>query len=623
VHLSGNFSSEAELKEKQDFMYRQSKLGKVFHGILEVATNKITIITAIHKIKSNKGANTAGIDRQKMNRYLQMDTDELIELVKNSMYSYKARPVRRVYIQKSNGKLRPLGIPTILDRIIQQCLKLVIEPIAEARFYPQSYGFRPYRGTTHAMQEMFQLCNSRAKEKPYYCIEGDIKGYFDNINHRLLLQKLWRIGVHDKRIIAIVAEMLRAGYFEQDALFATEKGTPQGGILSPLLANIYLNDFDWFIGRMYHYPFQRTALLASDRIRLKYNGVIPKFLIRYADDWIILTPKQHEAQRLYKNLLKYFKHKLKVELSEEKTLITDLREHYVNFLGFRMLTEQKRLAWNKPTNEISVKTYPNPNKVNKQIRVIRDEIAKLYNIRRPLQMAIQIERINMMIIGAAEYWKYVLSSKVFHKIDYAINKKAYEVFRKIYGVKTLQHNVPLNSLHNRRDRHKGHIDTSFAVNIDGMWIGFTKAYLTGSAYLKGFYDQKVTPYSQDGRELYQKKLKRQLPKDRPTLYNDADILYKSMNNKLYNFEYFMNREYAFNRDKGKCKCCETALSPGNGHCHHVNNRLPITEINKVPNLAWLCVDCHQHVHGKETPDTLPHKTKKKLQKYILKLTEIL
>lgn len=614
MHLNGNFSSETQLNEKLDYIYSQSKLGRVFHGILEVAANKTTIITAIHKIKSNKGAMTAGIDGQKMNRYLQMDMDKLISLIQQNIYSYRPRPVRRVYIEKANGKKRPLGIPTILDRIIQQCLKIVLEPIAEAKFYPESYGFRPYRSTKHAVQEMFQLANCNLKQKPYYCIEGDIKGYFDNINHRLLLRKLWNIGIHDKRIIAIINEMLRAGYFEYEHFYTTEKGTPQGGILSPLLANIYLNDFDWYIGRTYHYPFQKTTLLAADRINLRRRGIIPKYLIRYADDWIIMTTTMQEAKRLLQNLTKYFKHRLKVELSSEKTVITNLGETHIDFLGYRMLTERKRNG-HMLTDIISCKTYPNPLKVNKQIRSLRDEISQLYLIRKPLGMAIHIEKINAMIIGIAEYWKTALCSKTFHKIDHAVNRKAYEIFHKIYGSKALGFNVPMAKLHNRPDRHKGYKDTAFAVKLNDMWIGLTKTYLTHTSYLKNFFDQKLTPYTEAGRDLYKSSQRRQMPLARPTLYDDADILHKAMDSKLYNFEYFMNREYAYNRDRARCKCCDIPLLAGNRNCHHVKPNLPPDKLNKVPNLAWLCINCHKLIHAKEPLSGLSSKAVKKITQY--------
>ena len=284
MNLKRNFTSEAELKNLLDVIYHQSSKGRSFHGIMEAAFNEVTIITAIHKIKSNKGADTAGVDAAKMDQYLHMDKESLIKLVKGTAAAYEPKPVKRCYIKKSNGKLRPLGIPTILDRIIQECLRIILEPIAEARFYPHSYGFRPYRATKHAVKEIVSLINVRAANKPVYAIEGDITAYFDNIDHRILLKKLWKIGIHDKRVLAIIKRMLEAGYMEKGEWNDTEAGTVQGGVISPLLANIYLNDFDWTIGRMYHHPKAKGKRQSDDRRRLRAKGVKPKYLIRYADD---------------------------------------------------------------------------------------------------------------------------------------------------------------------------------------------------------------------------------------------------------------------------------------------------------------------------------------------------
>ena len=153
--------------------------------------SEVTIVTAIHNIKSNKGSKTAGVDGAKMDRYLQMPKDELTQLIQSKFMDYKPKPARRVYIPKSNGKQRPLGIPTALDRIIQECVRIILEPICEARFYPHSYGFRPYRAQKHAIRDIVNVINASCKspDQPVWAVEGDIKGCFDNIDHRLLLPK--------------------------------------------------------------------------------------------------------------------------------------------------------------------------------------------------------------------------------------------------------------------------------------------------------------------------------------------------------------------------------------------------------------------------------------------------
>ena len=343
MHLNVRFSTEAEMKQTLDFLYEKSKEGVAFTGLAEAMVNEVTIVTAIHNIKSNKGSKTAGVDQAKMDKYLQMPREELIALIRDSFKNYRPKPARRVYIPKKNGKQRPLGIPTVLDRIIQECVRIVIEPICEAKFYPHSYGFRPYRAQKHAIRDIINVINSatRSPDQPVWAVEGDIKGCFDNIDHRILLKKIWRIGIHDKRVIKMIQQMLKAGYIESGKLNDTRLGTMQGGILSPLLSNVYLNDFDWFVGRMYMEPHRQCKHKCNDTRRLKWSGVTPKYNFRFADDWVILTSTEQEAYRLKRMLTKYFKSKLKLELSQEKTFVTDLRTEGIHFLGFVVKAERK------------------------------------------------------------------------------------------------------------------------------------------------------------------------------------------------------------------------------------------------------------------------------------------
>ena len=304
---------EAELKQTLDFLYEKSKEGIAFTGLVEAMVNEVTIVTAIHNIKSNKGSKTAGVDQMKMDKYLQMPKEDLIALIRDNFSNYKPKPARRVYIPKKNGKQRPLGIPTVLDRIIQECVRIIIEPICEARFYPHSYGFRPYRAQKHAIRDIVNVINAStfSQDQPVWAVEGDIKGCFDNIDHRILLKKIWRIGIHDKRVIKMIHQMLKAGYIESGTLNDTNLGTMQGGILSPLLSNVYLNDFDWFVGRMYMEPHRQCKYKCNDTRRLKWSGVTPKYNFRFADDWVILTSTEQEAYRLKRMLTKYFRNKMK------------------------------------------------------------------------------------------------------------------------------------------------------------------------------------------------------------------------------------------------------------------------------------------------------------------------
>ena len=371
MHLSVRFSTEKELKQFQDLLYEKSGQGVSFTGLLEAMVSEVTIVTAVHNIKSNKGSKTAGVDRMKMDKYLQMPKEELFQLIQSNISNYKPKPAKRKYIEKANGKKRPLGIPTVLDRIIQECMRLILEPICEARFYPHSYGFRPYRAQKHAIRDIVNVINAsvKSKDQPVWAVEGDIKGCFDNINHRLLLKKLWRIGIHDKRVLKIISQMLKAGYIDQDLYHATEMGTPQGGILSPLLSNVYLNDFDWYVGRCYMEPHRQCKHKCNDTRRLKWSGITPKYNFRYADDWVILTSTEQEAFRMKHELTKYFKHRMKLELSQEKTYVTDLRKNGIHFLGYIVKAERKRKTPDPATwsDNLVGKPFPDMERLTKKI----------------------------------------------------------------------------------------------------------------------------------------------------------------------------------------------------------------------------------------------------------------
>lgn len=619
MHLKHSFTSEAELKEKLDFIYSQSKSGKSFHGIIEVAFNEVTIITAIHNIKVNRGANTPGIDNNKIDKYLQMDKKELIEFIQKQVSNYKPKPVKRIYIRKSNGKLRPIGIPTILERIIQECIKIVIEPIVEAKFFPNSYGFRPYRATKHAVMDITSKINVNSKLKPIYVIEGDIKSFFDNINHRILLKKLWKMGVHDKRVLAILKEMLIAGYMEEDTFYDTESGTAQGGVISPLLANVYLNDFDWTVGKMYQYPERSCKRVEDDRTRLRNRGIIPKYLVRYADDWTLQTTTETEAKRLLKYLNKYFRHKLKLELSSEKTVITNIQEKPIKFLGFMVKAGKARSTPKnpKPTNIVG-KTYSDMNKVKAKTGEILKEIKKLKYMGKRQKQAAQIEKINSMIIGVAEYYKTFICSKAFNYIDYRVGETAYATFKSIFQKQYKKYKVSIESLTNRPERHKGYKSKTYAIKVGDMNIGITKAFITHSQWIRCPYNQKMTPYTEEGRNLYLKQTKKKkLPLSRPPLYDIHTL--EQCKDTEDNFEFYMNREYAYNRDGGKCKICGEVLVESNRHCHRINEKQLLNKVNKVANLAWLCKTCDGYIHNEKLPKGIDNSKIKKIQKYRSKL----
>lgn len=622
VHLNVRFSTEAELKQTLDFLYVKSKEGISFTGLIEAMVNEVTIVTAIHNIKSNKGSKTAGVDQMKMDKYLQMPKEELIALIRDNFSNYRPKPAKRVYIPKKNGKKRPLGIPTVLDRIIQECVRIIIEPICEARFYPHSYGFRPYRAQKHAVRDIINVINAStySKDQPVWAVEGDIKGCFDNIDHRILLQKIWRIGIHDKRVIKIIQQMLKAGYIESGARNDTKLGTMQGGILSPLLSNVYLNDFDWYVGRMYMEPHRKCKHKCNDTRRLKWLGVTPKYNFRFADDWVILTSTEQEAYRLKRVMTKYFRNKMKLELSQEKTFVTDLRTEGIHFLGFVVKAEKKRKTPDPQTwtENLVGKPLPDMERLKDKIQKIADEVRVIGESTERSVQAAQIQRVNSMIVGLAQYLQPSICSHALHVIDRRINNTALAVWKKRFPRHYNKYQIPMEKLCNLPHRHEGYKSKTFAVPIEGEWFGITMAFITHSKYESKPFDQRMTPYTEEGRRIYSyyRSRSKPLPCDRPSVNTARDIQLSVYAKTVYNFEYFMNREYAYNRDKGKCKCCKKPLFLDNKkYCYHVKGELPLGKVNKVQNLVWLCNDCYLMVNNGPIPPNIDEKVLKKIQKY--------
>ena len=592
--------------------------------------HEVTIVTAVHNIKSNKGSKTAGVDEIKMDSYLQMPKQELIDLIQRKFHKYQPKPARRVYIPKSNGKQRPLGIPSAIDRVVQECMRIVLEPICEAQFYPHSYGFRPYRAQKHAIRDIVNVINAgcRSPDQPVWAVEGDIKGCFDNINHRLLLQKLWRMGIHDKRVLSIIKAMLKAGYIESGIYYATTIGSPQGSILSPLLSNVYLNDFDWYIGRSYMEPHRQCKHKCNDTRRLKWSGITPKYNYRFADDWVILTSTQAEALRLKRQLTKYFRYRMKLDLSQEKTYVTDLRTDGIHFLGFVVKAERKRKTPDPATwSETLVgKPFPDMNRLTKKICNLSKEVRRIGLFTQPNTQAAQIQYVNSIIMGLAQYLQPSICSAAYHAIDRRVNNTALAVWKNLFPKRYNQMQVPLQTLCNLPHRHEGYKSKTFAIEIEGKWFGITCAFITHAKYETRPFNQHMTPYTEEGRRIYvsYRTKHKPLPCDRPSINTPEDILlsaYARGKGWKANFEYFMNREYAYNRDKGKCKCCGRYFSDNlPKHCHHVNNKLPVEKINKVSNLAWLCVLCHRMVHNSPIYPGTDQKTIRKIEQYKQKLT---
>ncbi len=300
-----------------------------------------------------------------------------------------------------------------MDRMIQQCILQVLEPICEAKFHKKSNGFRPNKSTENAiaqMETLIQLSNY------HIVVDIDIKGFFDNVNHPKLLKQIWTLGIRDKKLISIISSMLKA---EVRGIGIPEKGTPQGGILSPLLSNIVLNELDWWIASQWEFFPLEENKCKNKNYYLKNSKLKRCYIVRYADDFKIICKKKSDAEKLFIATKKWLKERLGLETSPEKSKIVNLRKHYSEFLGFKIKVKFKRKKYvikSCISDKAKMKIKANCNKAIESIQNSKDDLDEIINI----------QKYNSTIIGIHNYYQ------IATMVCWDLGKIAYEISRTMY-----------------------------------------------------------------------------------------------------------------------------------------------------------------------------------------------
>ncbi len=581
--------TETQLREIQDKLYQQSKEvydagGRpAWKGLLEIMSAETTIVTAIHNIKSNHGSETPGVDGKRMRKdYLQKSHQWVIRDIQKAFRHFEAQKIRRKYIDKpGKAEKRPLGIPTIRDRIVQECMRIVLEPICEAQFFAHSYGFRPMRDTAMALERINFLTHHTGY---HWVVEGDISKCFDRIDHNILLKRLYHIGVKDRRVLQIIKAMLKAGVM--DVCEVNEDGTPQGGLISPLLANVYLDIMDEWITTQWenkrtHHAYSRPDCKIN---ALRKTSLMPGYLVRYADDFVIITDTRAHAMEWKARLQLFLQEKMKLTLSTEKTLITDVRKKYIKFLGY----EFKNVR-GKARKGYIVRTIPDRNRLKRKVDEIVESIKKIPRNYNREKMIDAINRINSKIRGLIQYyqcctWVNIAMKKYARKLSWAAIRRL-----KQYKGKW----IPANQTQNLPRVHQEYKQKIPAIKYHDIYIGITELTFCRWQKTPG-KNQEETPFSDSGRQLYFKRTKKKRIQARlDELYSDraANLAITGKWGKLNNFEFIMNRAYALNRDKLKCRVCGGWLIGCTPYVHRINPNLPLNKVNRVNNLVSVHKKC--------------------------------
>lgn len=434
-----------KLQKQLDEMYKMSKEGIKFHSLMRLITCKDNILLAIDTIRRNKGKNTPGTNKTVMSDILEKPLTEIVNYIRERLNWYEPQTIRRKYIPKSDGKKRPLGIPTMEERLIQQCILQIIEPIVETKFSKASFGFRPHKNAHQAWQKIHhRLCSTKLQ----YMVDLDIKGFFDNVNHSKLIKQLYTIGIQDKKLLSIIKEMLKAKIVEpkfgKNYEVTLNKGTPQGGILSPLLANVVLNEFDQWIMSQWEEVKTRKKFKTEKSKRPCMNKTKLKRLIyvRYADDFRILTLNETQATKIFHASKQWLEKRLHLEISEEKSKITNLLKKNGEFLGMqvKLVPNSKKYETGNSTQRFEY--LPATSLTDKVIERIGDNIReRIKAIKYTFDPDSRVRKIldyNAYIRGLQYYSVVSKWSKISSRLTWDTRKITYNRLRRIYKTRKLK-----------------------------------------------------------------------------------------------------------------------------------------------------------------------------------------
>ena len=553
------------IQNQFDTLYEKSKSNTVFKDLMPLIISEQNIMLAYRNIKKNSGSHTRGVNSSTIVNLGEKEPQKLVDYVIHRLENFTPHAVRRVEIPKPDGRTRPLGIPTIEDRLIQQCIKQVLEPICEAKFYSHSYGFRPNRSTHHAIARAMFLVNLNDY---HFVVDVDIKGFFDNVNHGKLLKQLWTLGIQDKELLSIISKSLKAPI---KGIGIPDRGIPQGGLVSPLYANVVLNELDWWIASQWDtFPSRKIYL---SRPNYKGNGTLKKiYIVRYADDFKIFCKTRSEADKVFIAVKRWLKERLMLDISPEKSKVVNLKKNYSNFLGFKLKLRKKSGKWILKSHMADKAKDNCKSKIREAIAQIRKE---------PNQWSVM--RFNATILGLHNYFK--IATNVYVDFD----RIAFDV-RKTLLCRTKTHRTKTGSKSKAFQNFYGEF-TGKVFYVEKMALYPVNGVKTSPPMC---FTQSICNYTQEGRRKIHEMQKSVSPQ----------ILQYLMGNPIKgrSVELNDNRISMYVAQRGKCAITHEPLETKDMEVHHITP-IELGGKDNYENLVLVTYTVHKLIHA-TTPEAI-------------------
>jgi RNA-directed DNA polymerase len=519
------------IRETFDLLTKRSK------AVVILATWRIT--------QRNTGKYTAGVDGIAIPKGQSREYQNQIRhrIMAEIDIGKKPDKIRRVYIPNPNGKKRPLGIPTIHDRIVQEILRIALDPIVEYRYNGNSHGFRPKRSCQDAMSQLF--LKLAKEDRPRYVLEGDIKGYFDNIKHEHIIETLdkWLV---PRWATETIRRILKAGIFHNGEVYDSETGTPQGGVISPLLANVALTTLDDFCN--------------------KFGTKKSNPIVRYADDFVIVCRSEPEAKEIKEGIAEHLLNKVGFTLSEEKTKITHIYKGF-DFLGFNFRKYPTKMKGGKVKYTLSIR--PQKEKVNNLL----EDCKEILDSHKTATQQNIILLLTPKLVGWAMYYRHVVATRTFSRIDGKLWDKLYRWAKRRHRNKSK--GWIMNKYFQRTSERKSHfVDRETNVKLP------TLGKIPIKRFIKVNNNFRVYNRDPETRDYWNKR-------EYVNAFNQIESV---------------KRGRLFTNQRGKCPHCKGMITQEDiqrqeTHVHHV---IPKSEggTDSYSNLRLLHTECHREIHAK-------------------------